>query len=96
MDSNVLYATSVHDIFLLYLHRIIQVDLKFPPKPIVSSAAKDLISQVLHLFCALRIFCEALSIIFFSRYFIHFCLNFFSLTDAGQGFLSKASIAQTP
>ncbi|KAL0297244.1 UNVERIFIED_CONTAM: Serine/threonine-protein kinase Aurora-1 [Sesamum radiatum] len=27
--------------------RIIQVDLKFPPKPIVSSAAKDLISQML-------------------------------------------------
>lgn len=26
--------------------RIVQVDLKFPPKPIVSSAAKDLISQV--------------------------------------------------
>nr|GMC86781.1 serine/threonine-protein kinase Aurora-2 [Ipomoea batatas] len=27
--------------------RILQVDLKFPPKPIVSSAAKDLISQML-------------------------------------------------
>ncbi|KAI8547102.1 hypothetical protein RHMOL_Rhmol07G0168500 [Rhododendron molle] len=27
--------------------RIVQVDLKFPPKPIVSSAAKDLISQML-------------------------------------------------
>ncbi|KAK7282706.1 hypothetical protein RIF29_11691 [Crotalaria pallida] len=27
--------------------RIMQVDLKFPPKPIVSSAAKDLISQML-------------------------------------------------
>ncbi|KAF8407120.1 hypothetical protein HHK36_006245 [Tetracentron sinense] len=27
--------------------RIIKVDLKFPPKPIVSSAAKDLISQML-------------------------------------------------
>ena len=26
--------------------RIIKVDLKFPPKPVVSSAAKDLISQV--------------------------------------------------
>lgn len=32
------------------LYRIVQVDLKFPPKPIVSSAAKDLISQV-PLFC---------------------------------------------
>ena len=33
--------------FPLYpVHRIVQVDLKFPPKPIVSSAAKDLISQV--------------------------------------------------
>lgn len=31
---------------LFCLCRIIQVDLKFPPKPIVSSAAKDLISQV--------------------------------------------------
>ncbi|MBA0690481.1 hypothetical protein Goari_008152 [Gossypium aridum] len=27
--------------------RIVQVDLKFPTKPIVSSAAKDLISQML-------------------------------------------------
>ncbi|GER32123.1 ataurora1 [Striga asiatica] len=27
--------------------RIIQVDLKFPPRPIISSAAKDLISQML-------------------------------------------------
>ncbi|KAA8525217.1 hypothetical protein F0562_006919 [Nyssa sinensis] len=27
--------------------RIVQVDLKFPPKPIVSSSAKDLISQML-------------------------------------------------
>nr|KYP70141.1 Serine/threonine-protein kinase Aurora-1 [Cajanus cajan] len=29
--------------------RIVQVDLKFPPKPIVSSAAKDLISQSNHI-----------------------------------------------
>ena len=28
-------------------NRIVQVDLKFPLKPMVSSAAKDLISQVL-------------------------------------------------
>lgn len=27
-------------------NRIVQVDLKFPPKPIVSPSAKDLISQV--------------------------------------------------
>ena len=27
--------------------RIMQVDLKFPPRPIISSTAKDLISQVL-------------------------------------------------
>lgn len=27
-------------------NRIVQVDLKFPPKPIVSASAKDLISQV--------------------------------------------------
>lgn len=27
--------------------RIVQVDLKFPPKPIISSTAKDLISKVL-------------------------------------------------
>jgi len=28
------------------IYRIVHVDLKFPPKPIVSSGAKDLISQV--------------------------------------------------
>lgn len=38
------------DIAPLLYFRIVQVDLKFPPKPIVSSAAKDLISQVLFLF----------------------------------------------
>jgi aurora kinase len=27
--------------------RIVQVDLKFPPKPIISASAKDLISQML-------------------------------------------------
>ncbi|MFS7893933.1 putative non-specific serine/threonine protein kinase [Helianthus anomalus] len=27
--------------------RILLVDLKFPPKPVVSSAAKDLVSQML-------------------------------------------------
>lgn len=34
------------DGILLPDHRIVQVDLKFPIKPIVSSGAKDLISQV--------------------------------------------------
>lgn len=30
----------------MFYCRIVQVDLKFPAKPIVSSPAKDLISQV--------------------------------------------------
>ena len=34
-------------VLLFSLCRIVQVDLKFPPRPIVSSAAKDLISQVI-------------------------------------------------
>ena len=29
----------------IYFYRIVQMDLKFPPKPIVSSAAKDLTTQ---------------------------------------------------
>ncbi|KAG4389408.1 hypothetical protein GLYMA_06G088700v4 [Glycine max] len=33
--------------YSLHRKRIIQVDLKFPSKPIVSSSAKDLISQML-------------------------------------------------
>jgi len=31
---------------MIYI-RIVQVDLKFPPKPIISASAKDLISQVI-------------------------------------------------
>ena len=38
---------NLRELWVIYsLYRIVQVDLKFPPKPIVSSAAKDLISQV--------------------------------------------------
>ena len=33
--------------FSFIFSRIVQVDLKFPTKPIISSGAKDLISQVL-------------------------------------------------
>ncbi|KAH1063550.1 hypothetical protein J1N35_028537, partial [Gossypium stocksii] len=37
---------TFHNLFTLFsIHRIVQVDLKFSPKPIVSSSAKDLISQ---------------------------------------------------
>jgi len=92
-------------ILLLYIvTRIIQVDLKFPPKPIVSSAAKDLISQVLHLFHALWIFFLWTSLENSLSWFIllkHFFLSVFSfssfkLTDAGQGFLWTTTVAQTP
>lgn len=38
---------DIKEQFLFYdCCRIVQVDLKFPPKPIVSSYAKDLIIQV--------------------------------------------------
>lgn len=45
--SDFLNNLSIVDIDL-YDHscRIVQVDLKFPPRPIISSTAKDLISQV--------------------------------------------------
>ena len=49
----VMFLVGICLLFLLILltrtiyNRIVQVDLKFPPKPIVSASAKDLISQVL-------------------------------------------------
>lgn len=90
------YAPSLSHGLYQYFSRIVQVDLKFPPKPIVSSTAKDLISQVL------------LSLHFQKRISLSTPLEqlqvsvicnadfFLLIIDAGEGFFAAAPTTQAP
>lgn len=72
-------------------HRIVQVDLKFPPKPIVSSAAKDLISQVkLLTLWKPHLLCISTS----KSSFIHVFLYQLLMADASQGFFTAPATVQ--
>ena len=80
------------DIAPLLYFRIVQVDLKFPPKPIVSSAAKDLISQVLF-FCALLLNVILTSQVRKNRVTL-LCSFCPLITDACQGFIRPLAPSQ--